>query len=157
MRGLEAFVMWELGFDGVGADDGGAWGSRCRVEGVLLRIFWLMSSCSRETLDLGHLDRTLVTVTLSVSFTLLGHGFGTSDAWRGLLVGRCFIYHVDNIASVSWSSGGSVTCMNGGLAQGHACRELRWYLPRRCLDGSPGPANLLRVHGAHNMIQIILA
>jgi hypothetical protein len=32
---------------------------------------------------------------LSVSFSLSGHHFGTIDAWRGLLVQRCFIYHID--------------------------------------------------------------
>lgn len=52
-----------------------------------LRISSLLPDVSGKTLDLALPDRTMA--ALSVSLTLLGHRFGTRDAWRGLLVEQC--------------------------------------------------------------------
>ena len=45
-----------------------------------------------ETLDLGLLDRTMA--TLKCRSPSWEHRFGTSFAWRGLVVVRCCFYHV---------------------------------------------------------------
>lgn len=77
---------------------------------TFLKVSWLHFSClmphvSGQTLDLDIPDRTME--ALSVSLTLWEHRLGTRDAWRGLLVERCFIYNVDDDRSRLRGAAGS--------------------------------------------------
>jgi hypothetical protein len=119
--GLCGFARWAAGESraSIMSESTIAWSSGVvtLLKVTWLRIFHLLLDVLGETLDPGLPGRTMA--VLSVTLTLWGHPFGTRDAWRGLMVERCFVYHI--ISGGSWQRyavGSRWRACEDGYAQG---------------------------------------